>query len=307
MRHVLVTGSEGMLGSEVIRHLRRRDDMRVIRGTLHTLDITDLAAVKRLFQQERPTHVIHCAAFTQVDTAEKDSLKAFMVNSEGTKNLAFFAAEFGAEMTYISTDYVFDGEKRSPYVESDPPNPINVYGQSKLKGEQYLRTLCERHKIVRTSWLNGLGGVYNRNFIETMLRFAETRNQLSVVNDQIGRPTFTFDLAPLLVMLLDVKAYGVFHITGEGNCSWYDLAVKIFELAKKKDVVVRSITSDQFRSLARRPRYSVMANTRFAQLGLPLLPHWEHSLTEYFRRRRLAESVSRPESRAPSRDAQPAH
>lgn len=303
MKTVLVTGSEGMLGSEVVRHLRRRENVRVLRGTQESIDITDLAAVKRFFEKERPSHVIHCAAFTQVDTAEKDPLQAFTVNAEGTKNLAFFAALHHAEIIYISTDYVFDGSKGSPYSENDTPNPINVYGASKLKGENAVRTLCERHKIVRTSWLNGLGGVYNRNFIETMLRISETRNQLSVVNDQTGRPTFTFDLAPALCLLLEANSFGTFHVTGEGECTWMDFACKIFELANKH-ITVRPITTDQFRSLASRPRYSVLRNTRFEQLGLPLLPHWEDSLAEYFRRRRLAESFSRPESRAPSRDAE---
>lgn len=303
MKIVLVTGSEGMLGSEVVRHLKRRSDVRVVRGTAESLDITNLATVKQAFERHRPTHVVHCAAFTMVDTAEKDPLKAYTVNSEGTKNLAFFARELDAEFLYISTDYVFDGSKTDAYVETDEPNPINVYGDSKLRGEQHVQTLCERHKIVRTSWLNGLGGVVNRNFIETMLRFSQTRDQLSVVNDQTGHVTFTFDLAPAIGMLLDVKSYGVFHVTGEGECTWYDLATKVFEIAHKS-VTVKPITSDQFRSLARRPRHSVLRNTRFEGLGLPLLPHWEDSLREYFRRRRLAEGLRQPESRGPSRDAQ---
>ncbi len=302
MKKVLVTGSDGMLGSEVIRHLKRRSGVTAIPSTLRTMDITDLASVKKTFERERPTHVIHCAAFTLVDTAEKEPLKAFMVNAEGTKNLAFFASEYGAEIVYISTDYVFDGRTGEGYVETDQPSPINVYGQSKLKGEEYLRTLLDHHKIVRTSWLNGLGGVSTRNFIETMLRISENRNQLHVVNDQTGRPTFTFDLAPALVELLDVKSYGVFHVTGEGMCTWYEFARKIFQLAKRK-VELDAISSHQFRSLAERPQYSVLLNTRFDDLGLPALPHWEESLKDYFRRRRLAESVSRPENRAPSREA----
>lgn len=292
-----------MLGSEVVRYLKRLQDVRIIRTNLATLDITDLQAVKKVFAEERPTHVYHCAAFTQVDLAEKEPLKAFSVNSEGTKNLAFFASVHGAEMIYISTDYVFDGRKGSPYVETDETQPINVYGESKRRGEEHVQTLCDKHKIVRTSWLNGLGGAINRNFIETMLRISESRSELSVVNDQYGRPTFTYDLAPALVTLIDVNAYGVFHVTGEGHCTWYDFAVKIFELAKK-GIPVKPISSTQFRSLADRPEFSVMLNTRFEQLGLPLLPHWESSLAEYFRRRRLAESLIKSDMRAPSRDAQ---
>jgi len=297
VKEILVTGSEGMLGSEVVRHLRRQPDTNVIRGTQQNLDITDLAAVKQLLLSKRPTHIVHCAAFTQVDTAEKDQLKAFMINAEGTKNLAFFASEIGAEMIYISTDYVFDGKKGADYVETDEPCPINIYGESKLKGEQYVRTLCDRHKIVRTSWLNGLGGVSNRNFIETMLRISESKNQLSVVNDQIGKPTFTFDLAPAIVTLLDVKDYGIFHGVGEGSCTWFDLAKRVFAIAGR-NVTVKPITTDQFRSLAERPRRSVLSNTRFSKMGLNLLSNWEKGLEEYFRRRRLAESIARPDRRA---------
>jgi dTDP-4-dehydrorhamnose reductase len=305
VKDVLVTGSEGMLGSEVVRHLRKRKDVRIIRTTVETLDITDLSAVKATLEINRPTHIIHCAAFTQVDTAEKDPLAAYSVNAEGTKNLAFFAREIDSELIYISTDYVFDGTNEDGYVESDQPNPLNVYGRSKLAGERNIQILCERHKIVRTSWLNGLGGAHNRNFIETMLRIAETRNQLSVVNDQFGRPTFTFDLAPMLVNLLDVHSYGIFHVTGEGTCTWFDFACRIFAEAGI-EVSVRPVTSDQFRSLAERPRHGVMLNTRFEALGLDLLPHWQVSLADYFRRRRLATSVSSPETRGPSRDANPA-
>lgn len=305
VKDVLVTGADGMLGSEVVRHLKRRRDVRVHRGIYPELDITDLATVRRQLERIRPTHIIHTAAFTAVDNAEKDPLTAMAVNGEGTKNLAFFARELGAELVYLSTDYVFDGRKEEGFVETDTPNPINVYGRSKLAGERAVQTLCDRHKIVRTSWLNGLGGVSNRHFIETMLRIAETRSTLSVVNDQRGCPTFTFDLAPTLVELLDVNDFGVFHITGSGWCTWFDFAVRSFELAGVK-VDVKPVTSDQFRSLAERPRCSVLHNTRFAGLGLPLLPPWQDSLVDYFRRRRLAESVSRPDSRRPSSDAVPA-
>lgn len=303
MKQVMVTGGDGMLGSEVVRRLRARRDVEVHRATIETMDITDLGSVKAALESIRPTHIIHCAAFTLVDTAEKDPLAAFRVNAEGTKNIAFFAREIDAEMIYISTDYVFDGRKSTGYKEGDKPHPLNHYGQSKLLGEQFVATLLDRHKIVRTSWLNGLGGAHNRNFIESMLRLAERRSQLSVVDDQTGRPTFTFDLARALVSLLDVQAYGVFHATNEGRCTWFDFAKLIFQLAGK-DVDVRPITSDQFRSLARRPKCSVLLNTRFEALGLPQLPPWEEGLAEYFRRRRLAESISRPESRSPSRDAE---
>lgn len=305
VKDVLVTGADGMLGTEVVRHLKRRRDVRVHRGVLPELDITDIAAVRRELERIRPTHIIHTAAYTAVDNAEKDPLAAMTVNGEGTKNLAFFARELGAEIIYISTDYVFNGRKAEGWVETDATDPINVYGRSKLAGERAIQTLCDRHKIVRTSWLNGLGGVSNRHFIETMLRIAETRSTMSVVNDQFGCPTFTFDLAPALVDLLDVNVGGIFHVAGSSSCTWFDFAQRSFELAGVK-IDVKPVTSDQFRSLAERPRCSVLHNTRFGALGLPLLPPWQESLVDYFRRRRLAQSVSRPDSRKPSSDAVPA-
>lgn len=272
MKDVLVTGADGMLGTKVVRHLKRRRDVRVHRGVLPEFDITDLAVVRREIERIRPTHIVHTAAFTAVDAAEKDPLAAMTVKRRGHQNLAFFAREVGAEFVYVSTDYVFDGHKDDGFVETDEPDPLNAYGRSKLAGERAVRTLCDRHKTVRTSWLNGLGGVSNRHFIETMLRIAETRSSLSVVNDQRGCPTFTFDLAPALVDLLDVNDFGVFHAPGSGACTWYEFAVRSFELAGVK-VDVKPVTSDQFRSLAERPRCSVLHNTRFAALGLPLLPH----------------------------------
>ncbi|MCC6546136.1 dTDP-4-dehydrorhamnose reductase [Candidatus Sumerlaeota bacterium] len=304
MKKVFVTGADGMLGTEVIKSLRRDPAISVVTSVIADMDITDLAAVRASLEKHRPTHLIHCAAFTFVDTAEKEPLRAFEINAEGTKNLAFFCREMDIELIYLSTDYVFSGDKRDPYVESDPTGPINVYGKSKLLGETYIQALLEKYKIVRTSWLNGLGGDYTRNFIETMLRISETRSTLSVVNDQTGRATFTFDLAPMLVTLLDVNAYGVFHVANGGTCTWYELAKEIFRIAGRNDVTVHPILSDQFRSAARRPTYSVMSCKRIEQLGLRPLPDWRASLREYFRRRELvAQNLNLPPQVAPSPQA----
>lgn len=300
MKTVLVTGSDGMLGSEVMRLLAQDPAIRPIGTTIGDMDVTNLARVREVLAQHRPTHVIHCAAFTFVDRAEKEPLLAYQINAEGTKNLAFFCREQDVELLYLSTDYVFPGSNDQPYKESDRTGPINVYGMTKLLGETYAATLVERHKIVRTSWLNGLGGDYTRNFIETMLRISETKSTLSLVNDQVGRPTFTFDLAARLVTLLDVRAYGVFHVTNGGHCSWYDFAREIFRIAGRSDVVVRPILSEQFRSAAKRPAYSVLANDRTAQLGLPDMPDWRDSLQEYFRRREVRDSLAATAPTGPS-------
>ncbi|MCC5876759.1 MAG: dTDP-4-dehydrorhamnose reductase [Candidatus Sumerlaeia bacterium] len=306
MKKVLVTGADGMLGSEVMRQLSADRQINAVAATIKTMDVTNLEQVRDFLQRERPTHVIHCAAYTQVDSAEKEALTAYKVNADGTKNLAFFCREQDVELIYLSTDYVFSGGKKSPYLETDRPDPINVYGMTKLLGETYCQVLLERHKVVRTSWLNGLGGDYTRNFIETMMRVSETRSTLSLVNDQIGRPTFTFDLARALVTLLDANSYGVFHVTNSGQCSWFELASEIFKLAGRNDITLRPILSEQFRSAARRPHYSVLANTRFEQIGLEPLPHWKDSLKEYFRRRSLYQSLREKRLAGPSPHSLPA-
>jgi dTDP-4-dehydrorhamnose reductase len=178
VRTVLVTGADGMLGSEVMRCLARDETIRPVGSTLADMDVTNLEQVKNTLLRHRPDHIIHCAAFTFVDLAEKQTLLAYQINAEGTKNLAFFCRELDIELIYLSTDYVFAGDKQTPYVETDRPGPLNAYGMTKLLGEAYTQTLLERHKIVRTSWLNGLGGDYTRNFIETMLRVSETRSTI---------------------------------------------------------------------------------------------------------------------------------
>jgi len=278
-KKVLVTGAKGMLGTDLVARLKKSRKYDVVGVDIEEMDITRLAEVKSVLLSHRPQFVIHCAAYTNVDRAECEREKAMAVNSEGTKNIAFFCRELGAEMIFISTDYVFDGEKDSPYVESDRPNPINVYGESKLAGEEHVAVLVENHKICRTSWLCGIHGP---SFIDSILRAVAESRPLSVVNDQVGRPTFTFDLAEALVQLLEVHEYGIFHITNSGFCSWYEFAQQIVKLSGAKNVEVKPITSDQFRSLARRPRFSVLENRRLAELGFRPLPRWEVSLKEYF-------------------------
>ena len=289
-----------MLGSEVMRFLAADRTITGVPTTVRTMDVTNLEQVRDVLHRERPSHLVHCAAYTFVDNAEKDPLRAYQINADGTKNLAFFCRELDIELVYVSTDYVFPGEGDKPYLESDRPAPINVYGQTKLLGEVYSRVLLDRYKIIRTSWLNGLGGDYTRNFIETMLRISETRSTLSLVNDQIGRPTFTFDLARAIVTLLDSNAYGVYHVTNSGQCSWYDFAEEIFRVAGRTDLTLRPVLSEQFRSAAKRPHFSVLANTRFAEIGMRELPPWRESLREYFRRREILSSIRDPKLAGPS-------
>ncbi len=293
-----------MLGSEVMRVLARDRGIAAIPTTINMMDVTNLAQVRDVLSRHRPTHIIHTAAFTHVDTAEKDPLRAHTINAEGTKNLAFFCREQDIEMIYLSTDYVFSGEGSTPWAEDTPPSPINTYGRTKLLGEQYIATLLDRYKVVRTSWLNGLGGDYTRNFIETMLRISQSRTTLSLVSDQTGRPTFTFDLAPALVALLDVTSYGIYHVCNRGECSWYDFAKEIFAVSGKYNVEVKPITSDHFRSAARRPAYSVLSTARYDALGLGQLPDWPSSLRRYFRRREVFQAAASREEPGPSPHAE---
>jgi dTDP-4-dehydrorhamnose reductase len=281
-KKVLVTGAKGMLGTDLVARLQRSRRYDIVAVDIEEMDITRLSEVKTVVLAHRPQIVIHCAAYTAVDKAESEREQARAINSEGTKHVAFFCRELAADMIYISTDYAFDGRKEEPYLETDDTNPINVYGLSKLLGEQHVAELVHGHKICRTSWLCG---VHGHNFIETMLRIAGEGRPLSVVNDQFGRPTFTFDLADAIVRLLERPEYGVFHVTNSGYCSWFEFAQRILKLGGFDPTTVKPITSAQFRSLARRPRNSVLENRRLKELGFPPLPHWEESLKEYFVRR----------------------
>jgi len=271
-----------MLGTDLVARLRSSRRYEVVPVDVEDMDLTRLAQVKTVLLQHHPQVVIHCAAYTDVDRAEHERELAFAINGEGTKHIAFFCRELGAELIYMSTDYVFDGTKQIAYVETDRPNPINVYGASKLAGEEAVAVLLDNYKICRTSWLCG---VHGHCFIDSILRAVAEGRPLSVVNDQIGRPTFTFDLVEALVWLLERSDYGIFHVTNSGYCSWYEFAKHIVQKSGAKRVALRPISSEQFRSLARRPHYSILENRHLEQLGFKGLPRWEDSLNEYFKRR----------------------
>jgi dTDP-4-dehydrorhamnose reductase len=238
------------------------------------LDITDEAAVLEAFERELPALVINCAAYTDVDGAETDEFNAFMINEDGARNVAAAAAAIGARVIQISTDYVFDGTKREPYVESDPVGAKGVYGRSKLAGEIAVAQANPRHLIVRTSWLYGLGG---KNFVETMLSLAAERSERLVVNDQIGCPTYTRQLADAVVYLADYERSGIMHINGGKACSWYDFAREIFRQSQV-EVMVLSSTTEMLDRPAPRPVYSAMISEREET---PKLPRWDHGLHEY--------------------------
>lgn len=270
---VLVTGSSGQLGSSVCSELKKRN-IEYLATTSSALDITNYDLVIDFLANYKPSVVIHCAAYTKVDDAEKEPQKAFLVNETGTKNIACACKKIQAKLLYISTDYIFSGIGTNFYKVDDVPSPINIYGKSKLKGEQAIKDIIDNYWIVRTSWVCGADG---NNFVKTMLRLADTHSNVKVVSDQIGSPTFTYDLSRLLCDIIVSDKYGVYHATNEGVCSWAEFAENIFQLAGKK-VNVERITSEQYNSIANRPKNSRLDKSKLIESGFSKLPNWKHSL-----------------------------
>ena len=277
---VLVTGAKGQLGSDLLCELSKRN-IEAVGIDIEDLDITDAAATKKLIEginnKTKLDAIIHCAAYTAVDAAEDNEALVTKINAEGTKNIAEVAKTLDVTMMYISTDYVFDGEGKRPWEPDDKRAPLNVYGMAKYNGELYVEELVKKYFIVRISWVFGLHG---NNFIKTMLRLGKERGAVSVVNDQIGSPTYTPDLSRLLVDMIVTDKYGRYHATNEGLCSWYDFAVEIFKQANL-DVAVTPVSSDAFPVKAKRPHNSRMDKSKLTENGFKLLPTWQDALGRY--------------------------
>ncbi len=274
---LLVTGAAGMLGRDLM--LAAGNAGHDVVGFGHReLDVTDAAAVAKKLDLERPDIVINSAAWTAVDDAERSEEAAFAVNGTGAGSVAGAAAELGAGVVYVSTDYVFDGAKGEPYVESDQPAPLSAYGRTKLAGEEATAAANKRHFIVRSAGLFGVGG---RNFVETMLRLAKTQNEVTVVRDQIGSPTYTWHLAYGIVRLIEGIEYGIHHMAAADKCSWYEFAREIFEQAKVECHVL-SITSAEFGAPAPRPAFSALTSQREHAIRLP---SWHDGLAGYLAQR----------------------
>jgi len=274
---LLVTGAAGMLGRDVMLAAGNAGHEVVGFGRTE-LDVADAAALEKKFDLERPDVVINCAAWTDVDGAEADEQGAFAINGGGAGNVAAAAASVGASVVYVSSDYVFDGNKGEPYVESDQPAPLSAYGRTKLAGEEATAAANKRHFVVRSSWLFGIGG---GNFVETMLRLASTQNEVLVVRDEVGSPTYTWHLAYGIVRLIEGVEFGIHHMAAAGHCSWYEFAREIFEQAKVECKVL-STTASEFGRAASRPPYSVMASQREHAI---LLPSWQDGLAGYLAQR----------------------
>ena len=274
---VLLTGADGQLGRDAAAALERRH-IPFLGLTSREMDLTRAEQVEAVLADYRPDAVLHCAAYTAVDRAEDEPERCMAVNGDGTRHLARGCAALGARLLYVSTDYVFPGDGTAPYEVTDPTGPLNVYGRSKLAGEEWVRQLVARYFIVRTSWLMGRGN----NFVKTMLRLAESHRELRVVDDQIGSPTFTADLAPLLVDMLLSDRYGVYHAANEGFCSWAELAEETFRLAGR-DAAVRRITTEEYGARALRPKNSRLSHASLARAGFGPLPPWQESLKVFLR------------------------
>ena len=273
---VLVTGVGGQLGYDVIRELEKRN-IDCIGSDIADFDITDYDATYKFITCYRPEAVIHCSAYTAVDKAEEERELCYLINVNGTENIAKVCKEINAKMIYISTDYVFDGSKDGFYEVDDEPNPINVYGQTKLAGEKVVQEILDKYFIVRISWVFGING---NNFVKTMLRLGKEFSELNVVADQIGSPTYTADLAFLLVDMVQTEKYGIYHATNEGECSWAEFAEEIFKIAEM-DVKVNHIITAEYSTKAKRPLNSCLSKSNLSVFGFVRLPLWKVSVNKY--------------------------
>jgi len=268
---VLVTGANGQLGYDVIKRLEEKE-IQYLGTDRDTLNITNEDDVKRVIRDYRPDVIVHCAAYTAVDKAEDERELCYAVNVLGTRYIAEACKEVDAKMIYVSTDYVFDGEGDKPFEVTDAPNPINYYGQTKYEGELEVQKLIDKYFIIRISWVFGSNG---NNFVKTMLRLGKERDEISVVADQVGSPTYTYDLAGLLLEIIETDKFGIYHATNEGYCSWYEFACEIFKQAGI-DVKVNPIKTEDYPTRAKRPK-----NSRLHKTNLTTLENWEYALKHY--------------------------
>jgi dTDP-4-dehydrorhamnose reductase len=279
---VFIAGANGMLAHDLAAMLAERGH-EVLKGARPEFDIIDINSVQKTIEVLRPDVVVNCAAYTAVDSAEKERELAFKINGEGPANLATVASEVGSVLVHISTDFVFDGKKNTPYNESDPTGPVNVYGESKLAGEINAQKILPGSLIVRTSWLYGLQGP---NFVKTMIGLLSERESVDVVVDQVGCPTYTVDLASAVASLVEAGCKGIFHFSNEGIASWYDFAYEIIEILKSKGTrlklkALRPVLTKKFPRPAPRPSYSVLDKTKYREAISSDIPHWRDALKRF--------------------------
>ena len=271
-----MTGVNGQLGHDVVKKLEELG-IEAIGVDKEDFDLTEKAQTLEFIANTKPDVVVHCAAYTAVDQAEEDKQICYAVNAEGTRNIAEACKAIDAKLVYISTDYVFDGEGTEPQSEDKPTKPINYYGYSKEQGELIVKEVVDKYFIIRTSWVYGSNGY---NFVRTMLKLAQSRTELNVINDQIGAPTYTPDLAALICDMLQTTKYGIYHGVNEGCCSWYDFAVAIFEKAGIS-ITVNPIPTSEYPTKAKRPLNSRLSKDNLDKSGFNRLPQWQDALDRY--------------------------
>lgn len=275
---ILVTGVKGQLGYDVMNELAKRGHQGI--GTdIEEMDITDADSVNAVIKEAMPEAVIHCAAYTAVDAAEENEELCRKINAEGTQNIADVCKELDIKMVYISTDYVFQGKGTRAWEPDDEREPLNVYGQTKYEGELAVQNTLDKYFIVRIAWVFGLNG---KNFIKTMLNLGKTHDTLTVVNDQFGSPTYTYDLARLLVDMVETDKYGIYHATNEGVCNWYEFACEIFKEAGM-NVNVIPVSAAEYGAKAKRPSNSRMNKEKLTENGFEKLPTWQDALGRYLK------------------------
>lgn len=279
MGKILVIGAQGMLGRDLVPELRVSfPDDEISGWDIGEIDIRMEKETIEQIEALHPRVIINVAAYTDVDGCERNKEEAFRVNSEGMKHIALGAQRCGAKVIYLSTDYVFDGKKGEPYLEEDSPHPLNIYGESKLRGEHYVQELAKEGLIIRTQWLFGR---YGKNFVYAILKQAQEKEVISIVKDQIGSPTYTRDLSKAICALVQKGAQGIFHVANEGFCSWFDFAQKILSYAKILGVKTIPIASEELDRPARRPSYSVLNMEKFRkETGWGLRP-WSEALKDF--------------------------
>ena len=280
---VLLTGSKGMLAKEFISECRNRKDYTIIAPDEEECNITDISSIKNAVNNISPQVLINCAAYTDVDACEVNKEKAFSINSEGVKNLVQVCKENNILLVHFSTDFVFDGENKSPYTEEDKPNPLNIYGESKLLGEQHLLNSHTGFFLIRTSWMYGKGA---NNFVKAVVNKASNQSEIKMVDDQIGNPTWSRDIVDMTLRLLETKQYGIYNYSNEGECSWYEFACEIINvLSNSKNkfhpTKIIPIKSVQLKRAAKRPAYSAPSKSKIrSALGIDI-PHWRESLKKF--------------------------
>ena len=282
IRNILVTGVNGQLG-KAIRKISKDFDYNFFFTDTESLDITDKNKLKKTVEEKKINIIINCAAYTAVDKAEEEQEKAYRVNAEAVENIANICKKKDILLIHISTDYVFDGKNYLPYQEDDAVNPINIYGKSKLQGEQVIRKIKPKSIIIRTSWVYSEDG---HNFVKSMLKLAKTQNNLKVIYDQIGSPTYAGDLARVILYMIQFPIKNkveIYHYSNEGVCSWYDLAKAIFEI-KNVNIQVDPITTDMFPTQAKRPRYSLLSKDKIKKHYNIEIPYWRESLKKMLKK-----------------------